>query len=242
MIGITVALPLWESKDIAWLCLESLCRQRDAISWELIVVEEQSENMLGREGLMSYGAVLSKAGCDAIKYIPLKDRFPLLKKWAMAARDADKESNAFVLCAGDNFYQPYLLRDTGLSIIHGKHDWAQSYQCHFYDIDTQKLVEYRRIKRTGIEMSIKMSLARKIPYFNEWSGVDLKIMSALNPRSVYWNDADWCLNTVCTHGRNKISGSRRGILINRTRAPFRPCQHKLDELLPEEICNRLRTL
>ena len=57
-----------------------------------------------------------------------------------------------------------------------------------------------------------------------------------------WNESDRCLNTLCTHGMNKISGNSRRELIRRTRAPFRACTHKLSEVVPKDIHDRLMSL
>jgi hypothetical protein len=224
---ITVALPLWDSADIAWLCLESLCAQNVGVDWELIVAEEQQENFLGRDGVIEYGPRLRRAGCVNITYIPVRHKMYLASKWAMIAKYAD------------NYYQDMMLYDTWRAIGVCGHDWSQSYQCHFYDIDTKKLVEYKLKKLTGIEMAMSMELARKIPISAKRKGIDLLIYRTVDPQRVYWNMGEQCLKTVCTHGRNKISGSLRKNLINKTRAPFRRCYHNLEDLLPLDIYRRL---
>lgn len=58
MIELTVAMPLYNSKYIAWLAMESLCRQKNVtFDWELIVSEEQNDEMYGEEFL---GLILLK--------------------------------------------------------------------------------------------------------------------------------------------------------------------------------------
>ena len=65
-VDITVALPTWESKDIIWLQLESLCRQETQYTWELIVCEEQTPNMMGEEMLSSYKERLTQGGIQLV--------------------------------------------------------------------------------------------------------------------------------------------------------------------------------
>jgi len=48
MIELTVGIPMFRSRHIGWLALESLCRQKDIdFKWELLIMEE--EESLGEE-------------------------------------------------------------------------------------------------------------------------------------------------------------------------------------------------
>ena len=236
---VTVALPLWDSGDIAWLCLESLCRQVTDVPWELVVVEENTPSALGLSGVFAFHERLKSAGCLDVTHLVPPLKIPLSTKWHRAAHEASLSSGVYVMCAADNYYQPNLVQDSWDAIGSGKFDWFQSYRCHFYDIDSDKLVEYDRQKLTGIEMSMKMELAQKIPQVVRRRGIDLFIYRYVKPQSVGWNESVHCLNTVCTHGRNKISGSNRKNLINKVRAPFRKCSHTLSELLPSDVREKL---
>ena len=100
-IHLTAALPTWENKNIIWLQLESLCRQETEYNWELIVCEEQTKNMLGKNALMEFHPRLAKAGCKQIKYIPLQNKIPLSQKWVKIANEA--EGDSFALCASDDY-------------------------------------------------------------------------------------------------------------------------------------------
>ncbi len=62
MIKGTVALPVWNSKDIAWLCMESLCNQIVDFKWELLVFEEKHDRQLGRSFFEGYQSRLP--GCS----------------------------------------------------------------------------------------------------------------------------------------------------------------------------------
>jgi len=239
---ITVALPLWNSKKIVWLCLESLCRQNVGVDWELIMIEEETDEAAGENYVSSFYQRLQKADCVNVKYIQIQDKIPLSSKWRKIADEASESSKVYVMCAADNYYQPLLLYDAWQAIVIRGYDWYQSHQCHFYDIDTKKLVEYRRQKYTGIEMAMSMDLAKKIPRSSRRRGIDLLIYNSVMPKNIYWNTDSHCLFTVCTHGMNKISGSRRKNLINKVTAPFRRCSHAIDSLLPFNVYRKLISL
>ena len=55
------------SRDIGWLALESLCRQKNAPPWELIVIEEP-EDAMGRGAIEAYTTRLIGAGMQQMFY------------------------------------------------------------------------------------------------------------------------------------------------------------------------------
>jgi len=89
---LTVALPMYRSKKIGWLALESLCRQVDAPEWELLICEEQEPEMFGMEELTKYKESLGYAECTRITYIVLQWWVPLSQKWKILAVNADSYS------------------------------------------------------------------------------------------------------------------------------------------------------
>lgn len=96
----TVAMPLYNMKQIATLALEGLCSQQTKYKWELIVCEEQTKQALGHDALIKYKERLGNAGCTNIKYISLSDWIPLGQKWKVIAEQAD-DTKCFLLQAGD---------------------------------------------------------------------------------------------------------------------------------------------
>ena len=216
---ITVALPLYDMKNIADLCYESLCNQITIIGWELIIFEEP-HNAFGYPE--EYIERLKKAGCTNVRYLSAQKRIPLSVKWRTIANLAS--GSGFVMCAGDNYYQPNLVQQSwyGLKV----HDWFQSYRGLFYDFDSGRLVEYRLRGHTGLEMSMRMELARKIPYSYKKIGIDRFIYKNVKPTNPGWNEDESCLQTICTHGRNKIS-QKRGRMIRKVKPPFYKCDHEL---------------
>ncbi len=211
---ITVALPLYDMKDIAHLCYESLCNQETNVDWELIILEE--------EGGYGYPEkYIERLNCD-VRYMSIPNRISLPVKWRTIALEAKGDS--FIMCAGDNYYQPNLIQQSfeGLKF----YDWYQSYRGHFHDFKTGKFVEYRLKALTGLEMAMSINLARKIPVSLLSIGIDKFIFKAVKPQNVGWNENKSCLETICTHGMNKIS-KKRGRLIRKVKPPFYECEHDL---------------
>lgn len=234
---ITVALPLWRAKDVAWICLESLCRQKVIIPWELIICEEQTQDKFGLDGVEQYIDRLRDAGMVDLNYIIQEKRVRLAHKWRRIAQMANDDSVSFHMCGADNFYQPYTLQN-GYDGVKDGADWFSTYECHFYDINTHKLVRYFNRKYSGIEMAFPTEMARRIRGSNKGKGIDLYIYRSLAPKNRVWNETENGLKTVCTHGRNYISWNR-GPLINNVRSPFRETEYQLNDLLPSEIIERL---
>ena len=78
----TVALPIFNSKKIAWVAFESLARQVDVnFSWELVIAEESGVNKIGDTLCEEYREKLIKAGCSRIVFLELEEWMPLYQKW-----------------------------------------------------------------------------------------------------------------------------------------------------------------
>jgi hypothetical protein len=146
---ITVSLPVFKSKNIIWLALESLSRQvfDHNIYWELIICEEYMESI---EIIKSYSDRLKNINCTRIVYVnidPIKhgvyeDKFLLLEKWIYSANIATISSEIYVLMASDDYMHPTRLQ------IHYNHfkDENCIVSCHpigsFYNIKTDKMFIY----------------------------------------------------------------------------------------------------
>jgi hypothetical protein len=77
---ITAILPTYNNADIIWLQLESLCAQVNTPEWELIIIEEPSEQYFGEDGLSLYAERLGDAGCVRVVYISVTNWIPLAQK------------------------------------------------------------------------------------------------------------------------------------------------------------------
>ena len=109
-IVISVGLPIFNGKDIAWLALEGLCRQQCNNPWELIICEEQNLNMVGIEQIkLVYKDRLRVAGCVRVTYIPIKNWIFLSRKWKIICSFIDDRSKYFLPWGADNFCQSIIV-------------------------------------------------------------------------------------------------------------------------------------
>src|SRR3989304_1458674 len=110
MISGTVAVPIYNSVGIAWLVMESLCRQNKPINgWELIVFEEQHPTQIGEEWVRAYEERLAEVGCERVLYLTSETKVPLSIKWGDMARASAETSEYFCMCGCDDYFHPYHL-------------------------------------------------------------------------------------------------------------------------------------
>lgn len=178
MALMSVALPLYNHGEIAWLVLESLVRQQNVpCEWELVIAEEQQGSFLGYDQAMSWASKLAQNGCSDIRYIALEERIPLSLKWRLLAQHASEESQVMVCVAGDTFPEPTRLVEAwaGIGILGA--DWVCSDRAPFYVVATGEvyLVDYTMVEAAtpyGMRFSTKTCLARQLPEATVASGVD----------------------------------------------------------------------
>jgi len=234
---ITVALPLWQAKDVAWICLESLCRQKTIIPWELIICEERIPNRLGEDGVSEYIERLQAVGCVNVNYITEGSRLLLAYKWKKMVDYVSDGSIGYIMCGADNFYQPLMVQQS-YDALKGGADWFSTYECHFYDINTKAFVRFNRKSYSGIEMALSIPSAQKIIGSGKKKGIDSFVFRTVAPENRVWNETGCGMDTVCTHGKNLISWNR-GKLINRPASPFKVTNNIVEDYLPPEILERL---
>lgn len=243
-IDITVALPTWESKNIIWLQLESLCRQKTQYTWELIVCEEQTPNMMGKDMLSSYKERLNKAGCINIIYLALEKWVPLSQKWVIIANSA--KGNSFILAASDNYSPPNRLEISHQKILEG-FNWVDVKKGLFYNIHTGDTSTYKLptnyVSKTGLFMCTKTEYINNLKGPWPKSGIDNWIRSqvTIEPRFQFENN----FSGLHTDGANKISHSRKTMysnIKNFYQNPFHPPEQKLEEILPLNILKKLKSL
>jgi hypothetical protein len=236
---ITVAIPAWNVDDIMWLPLESLCRQKTNISWELIILEEKHDRACGEEYFTPYLDRLGKVGCINFRYITRDEKMALSEKWAMLGREAHKDSVVFGICDGDNYYQEYMLQDAWDAIADGEHDWLTTKRGYWYNFEDGTFVEYNKPKSpTGLQMSIATRLMRNLP--------DEQVHRLLN-RWVYTKagvrkpkDDQNRINTLCTHGYGNISGDRRAKMMREYTPPFYRTDKTLEDIVPKDVAEKIR--
>src|SRR3989304_7399092 len=125
---ITVALPVYAS-PIAWLAMESLCRQKVNVKWELIIYEdEQYPNE--SKFYLQYKKRLKAAGGVSIIYTYSEKRIPLSYKWREMALMAHSDSIGIILQAGDNYSHPKKIQ-LGYDSIKTGYDWSYCPKTYF---------------------------------------------------------------------------------------------------------------
>ena len=237
MIHGTIALPVWNSNKIAWLAMESFCRQeKPSEGWELIIFEEIHPTMCGESYFMSYMERLKDVGCEQLTYITSKDKIPLSLKWREIALKADKDSTYFCVCAADNYYSPYLLRDAEEYIKYT--DWAIMTKGYFYDFITGIVIKYDYPCFIGLQMVAKTELMRKLPKEEVNKGVDSWLSRSLKPRKVTLDSTDHWEYMLCTHGLNNISMERGKYFVNPGK-PFFETDEELINIVPPDIVDMI---
>jgi len=240
---LSVALPLYRAKKIAWLCLEGLCKQKDAPAWELLVAEENKPGSLGSHDIIGYMGRLARAGCVRLLYLNLNAWVPLSMKWAALGESA-KGSVGFLLSAADCYSSPDRLCRTNVLLREGYH-WVQAPSIHLYHLQTG-----RRLVYTGDptiqpidQMAFDIHLARQIPYVDRRSKVDSWLMRVCRAfvgdgfKLVADAEMQWRLS-LNVRGHNNISDPTN--LFDRPRDGYVPATKKLR--LPKRIIKRLRCL
>ena len=233
---VTVALPIWNGKDIAWLCLESLRRQLNVdFEWELVVFEEQHEQQLGIDYFLKNGPEDIR-----IKYVTNSHRYTLGEKWNRIVWESSESSEVIIFCACDNYYHPYTLRDSVNAIDSGI-DWFYTTKGYFYDFYSETIIFYSAARKTGLQMAASMDIARKIPDKPRKRLVDIWLHANMKPQHPVIDTSDHWKGTLFTHGYNQIS-TKRGQYFENIKYPFRKVYISLEEIVPWDIAERIRSM
>lgn len=242
MSVLSVGLPAYRAKDIGWLGLESLCRQKSPCDWELLIVEEDYLRM----DLDPYIDRLYNVGCVRIFHEVLEEWIPLSQKYYIMIQKVSKHSKAFLLQATDDYSHPYRLQ-IAFDML-DKYDLVQQPKGLFYDIPTGKTVlldwETMPVHPTCLSMSYKMERFRILPNVALRRSVDKWIYQEIRQRGEVniWLDKQYWEKGVNTQGQNNISVSRLRF-FDKCNYGFQPTDLKLGDIdLPEEIVKRLQTM
>lgn len=232
----TVGLPVYDSKDIAWLVMESLCRQRTYEPWELIVCEEEHEGQMGKDFFTSYSDRLKEVNCFEIKYLMPEQKITVSEKWAHIAQAGSENSKMFILCGTDNYYHDGMIQMAANAYRKG-HDWLATNKGFFYNFASRKLVLYDRDWVTGLEMAVSMKLAKKIPFEKREKIIDAWVYRKTQPKKPLLITRE--IKTLCTHGFGHIS-KNRGNMIDVLKKPFYETDKKLEDIIPNDIVKRVQ--
>ena len=246
---LTVALPMYKSRNNGWLALESLCWQMKVdFDWELIVCEEvpQSLEPFGEDALLKYKERLEQVGCVDIKYLPLYAWVPLGNKWRIIGEKVHKKSEVFMLQASDCWSQPWRLIETYELFKDPDLDWIQSAIGPFYFIQDDKFVLYKTDKSQyapALNMAFRTKYIRSLRKNDRRRVVDRFLLAEFGKAkgkklNIGWNDSDHWKYGIDTHGLNMISKDRPKLAKELTH-PFYPCEEDIREYIPPFVFAKL---
>jgi glycosyltransferase involved in cell wall biosynthesis len=223
MIELSVALPLFNAKEIAWLALHSLARQEGLdFNWELVVAEEQNGNEYGKDKVESYYSLLEFAGCRDIKYIPLKDWIPLSQKWKLLADNCADTSKVYFIQAADAYSHPFKLKENFYKVAQEGYDYVFEPGTLFYSIPTNEVCRYGTLDEytrdepwKGVHYSFPTKYAKKLPFSTKRRVIDKWIFENVKSQcsksykwyallSKHWDEGFY------THGFHTLSIHRYG--------------------------------
>jgi hypothetical protein len=238
LTNISVGLPVFNSKKIAWLAMEGLCNQTTKYSWELIVCEEQHPEMLGVEFYKSYTERLTQAGCLEIIYICPKEWVNLIKKWQLIGERA--RGQTFIMQAADCYSPKHRLSLSHEEILKGA-DWVDFTKGYFYDFPTKRMILYNSHNRTNLNMGFKTEYMKKLPHSPQRSAVDGYLHINFNKMKPNFKTVNLNFlydDSLDTNGCNNIS--KRATYFDSPKAPFESTEMTIDRLaLPENVKQRI---
>jgi hypothetical protein len=250
-MALTYALPMYRAKNIGWLSLESLCRQKNIdFKWELIIIEEEF-HCLGREAVYSYFKRLQKVGCSRIQYIQVPEWIPLSQKWIEIAKAAD--SVGFLLAGCDDYAPPNRLSETKAMFDAGA-EWTHTPIGLFYDIigESFGVFDYSLAGHVcGLDKAVLTSILKEALPFESFVSKSVDgwiydvITSHLKREPItHLNSSDDWKRGLFTDGLNNICDKRSALYGANTSEPFRPLcaddPQSLEEIIPQNIAQALR--
>lgn len=248
MIELSVVLPMFRSKHIAWLGFESLCRQTGIdFEWELIIAEEQESEMLGLGGIKEYGDRLEKVKCVRHIYIPVMKWLPLAQKIPTMVDRCSFTSKAWIYHAADTYMPPKLLR-TVHEAFKEDIDWFESNRTIYYDIKTGKTALRLSEKGDGIGTGRRLDLARHLSKTNtrrhsvdSWireSYEELAPEKLGRPLKYEVDRSDNWMRGFNSQGLNNISKGRSDH-ITKLRRGYVRCPVDFRKTMPKDVVSRL---
>lgn len=249
-VELTVALPVWNSKRIVWLAIESLKNQTaTTFGWELIICEEKHDQQMGADYFINEFENLIKVGCKRLKYIEIDTKVTLPVKWQIIGQHIDPSSQAFLLQAADCYSFRDRLNVSYNNIVTQNCDWYDTTSGYFYNFQNNVVILYDApgtgfISNTGLNMGFKAQYARNIPNTDKIRGIDgflYRHCNAVTPNANIFHDKV-LYNSLDTHGFNNLSHSRSRFFLTIT-PPFKLSDRAADTLdLPDYIKKQILNL
>ena len=236
---ITVALPTWKNKDILWLPLEGLARQKCNVPWELVVMECETDS---KELIESYKDRLEKAGCQNLVYIHSPYRMALGIKWKMMAEAAS--GKVFCLQASDDYPQPDRNQKAWDALQ--DNDWFHSRYFYHYSFKHRYLIKYDKETfnpnwKTGFNISTITAKVRKIEDTQQPRGIDFYLYNQIKPESIFYDESS-PRGGVATDGYNTLS-TKRGRFFLKPEPPYLGTEKNIENIgLPKTIVEQMQKL
>jgi hypothetical protein len=213
---LTVALPVYNSKKIAWLALESLCNQIDInFNWELIIYEENHSESVFPKVLDQYLDLIKNNKCSRIVFISGNEKVLLIDKWISIANNSSKSSKAFLLQAADCYSPNKRLKNSYDKIVKENYDWYDQTKGYFYSFISDRVILYDFNGVTNLNMGLKTKYIRTLPKSDLKRGIDgyiynhcLKVIKKSRKKIKHYYDNVLYTDSVDTHGLNNISIGR----------------------------------
>ena len=253
MVEMSVCIPMFRSKYIAWLLFESIIRQKNInFPWELIIIEENNNESFGQKEILKYREKLENIGCVDLKYYSINQWIPLGLKTLQLIQYCNINSKIVTFAATDFYLPPTSFSSQYDSLISEKYDIYRSAKTIFYNIENEKISLYDTSKKEyhgdSSERGIQLKIAKQISGLKKLGrGIDKQIYLELlritnNNLKVYENKSDSWKYGFSTHGLNNLSGSIRSKRIseNLISKNYYPVNYKLEDYIPKEIVKRLK--
>lgn len=253
MIEMSVCIPMFRCKYIAWLLFESMIRQKNInFEWELILEEEQNDEAFGLNEILKYKNNLKKAGCVDIKYYPLEEWIPLGLKTLHLIKYCNQNSKIITYAASDFYLPNTSFSNQYNALIDEKYDCYRSSKTIFYNIENEKISLYDTSKNEyrgdTSERGILLKIAREITGLKKLGrSIDKHLYLELlritnNNLRVYENETDSWKYGFSTHGLNNLSGPNRAkrITENLIEKNYYPVNYNIEDCIPKEIIEKLK--
>jgi hypothetical protein len=246
-IELTVALPVYNSKNIAWLCLEGLVNQINIdFDWELIVYEEMHDESVFPKVLEKYHNQLKNLRCRKILFITNVNKVNLIDKWITIGKNMSNTSEVFMLQAADCYSPKTRLKTSYDKIKKENFDWYDQTKGYFYSFISKKLYLYDIVSVTNLNMSLNPRFIKSLPYSSINKGIDgyiyshcLKECTKENKKIKRFYDNSLYPDSVDTHGYNNISVDRENI-FKTNKQIFKDTNLNITQLdIPFEVSNKI---
>lgn len=250
-IVLTVALPVYNSYEICWLSLESLCEQKNIdFDWELIIYEEIHDKSVFPNIIEHYYDRLKKVRCARIFFITNTIKVGLVDKWITIGKNSSDTSKVFLLQAADCFSPKNRLKISYDKIVNENFDWYDQIKGYFYSFISDRIFLYDIKSLTNLNMSLKIDYIKSLPYSELKKGIDGYIHKHVEDichkekrEFKHFFDDNLYDDSLDTQGYNNISLSREGYFILKPNI-FKKTNMSLDKLesFPKKIINNLKKL